>query len=519
MLSLKIRQMKKNLLLFLFSVLSFPLLSQEIEIPNKKQQNAFIHIDYLSADMPTNPLGPDEKHMGLTGLHYNLQFKNFYTGLGFYGSVRGERGGFFTLGVNAGLKTHLTNQLFLDTGIHFGGGGGAGAPDGGGAFILPHVDLGYQFNKFSLTSGYSYINFFDGGNIKSHQLHLGLQIPVDFSYAKPKQYASFSTEELMKTTWNHKAKKMSFMMHINNLSVQGASKDTKGNPMDGETIRLAGFELNSYLNNQWFLFFKADGAFDGIPAGYMDLFVGAGYHLSLFKNNTNILTKFGIGAGGGGGVDTKGGVLIYPDISIEQRITDNLYLAINKGFLMSPNRYFETSTLGFGLKYYTHLSGTTTDSKKLSSSSFKTIEFIVKQDMYHNAKRDLNPTEHLHQISLQLNYVIHPNLYLAGQTSFANFGNAGAYAEGLVGMGIQTNYFANNKLQLFAQGLAGGAGGGNISTGEGLIIKPSIGFNYSFNDHLSLRTAGGYVKARGGDLSSPFINLGISYKLSFLTSK
>ena len=105
--------------------------------------------------------------MGLTGIHYNASFQNFYTGLGMYGSVKGIRGGFFTLGVNAGYKNYLTNNIFIDTGVHFGGGGGAGAPDGGGAFILPHLDVGFQFKKFSFTTGYSYINFFDKGAIRT----------------------------------------------------------------------------------------------------------------------------------------------------------------------------------------------------------------------------------------------------------------------------------------------------------------------------------------------------------------
>lgn len=510
----------KKILFGLFLLNTFFLFAQDNALFQKRTQKGFLHFDYLAADMPTNDLGLDEPHMGLVGMHYNIQFNKFYTGLGFYGSVRGNRGGFFTLGVNAGLKTALTKRLFLDTGIHFGGGGGAGAPDGGGAFILPHLDLGYQFDKFAITSGYSYINFFDGGGIKSHQLHLGLQIPINFNYTTTQnKYASFSTEKLINTTWNTKAKKFSFMLHANNLSVKGSSRDTKGNSMNGATIRLAGFEINSYLNDRWFLFFKADGAYDGIPAGYMDLFVGGGYHLPLFKNSTKILAKFGVGAGGGGGVDTQGGVLVYPDISIEQRISNDLFIAVNKGFLMSPNQFFESSTLGFGLKYYANINGLKSNNKNFTQAAFKTLEVIVKQDMYINAERDTNPTEHMHQISLQLNYFLNPNIYLAGQTSFANFGNAGAYAEGIVGIGFQTNTFANDRIHLFAQGLAGGAGGGNISTGEGLILKPSIGINYKINKHLSLRSAGGYVKARGGNLSSVFLNLGLSYKLGFLSAK
>lgn len=509
----------KKFVLYFTLVSSFLTFGQEDKIPAKKTQNSFFAIDFLSVDMPTNDLGLDEDHMGLSGIHYNLKYKNFYTGLGMYGALRGKRGGFFTLGVNAGFQSQLSKKLFIDTGIHFGGGGGASAPDGGGAFLLPHINLGYKFNHFSITGGYSYINFFDGGNIKSHQLNFSVQLPIQINSASiTESEKSFVAKDLINSDWNNKSRRMSFMFHLNNLSAKGKSQNTRQESLVGETIRLAGFELNSYFNNNWFLFAKFDGAYDGIPAGYMNVFLGAGYHLGFNKNRTNLLTKFGLGAGGGGGVDSQGGILIYPDISIEQHITNNLYISVNKGFIMSPNLFFETSTFGVGLKYYTNINGVK-DVNLNSKSKFKGIEVIIKQDLYLDAKRTRNPTEDLHQISLQLNYHLNKNIYLAGQTSFANFGNAGAYAEGIVGLGLQTNYFFDDKVNMFIQALAGGAGGGDISTGEGLILKPSIGLNYRINSDFALRSSVGYVKSRGGDLSSTSLDLGISYHFSLLKSK
>ncbi|MDT7833252.1 hypothetical protein RQM59_12715 [Flavobacteriaceae bacterium S356] len=509
--------MKKLILLAFLIGNSLSIFSQKnSNVPEKKEQSGFFAVDFLSVEMPFNATFLNEPNMGLTGIHYNLKFDNFYTGLGIYGSVTGKRGGLFTLGINAGFQKYLSERFFIDTGLHFGGGGGAGAPDGGGAFILPHLNLGYDFKDFSLTTGYSYINFFDGGDITSHQINIALQIPMDFSYSSYKNAeSSFSSDEIKASDWNQNGTKTSFMLHLNNLSVKGGSQDTNGLPLAGETIRLAGFEFNSYLSDSWFFLIKADGAYDGIPAGYMDILLGAGYHLSLNNDRTNILAKLAIGAGGGGGVDTQGGVLVYPDISLEQHISDNVYLSVNKGFLMSPNSFFKSSTLGFGLKYYTNINGLANTSSK---NTFKEFEIILKQDMYLNADRDLAPTQHLHQISMQLNFSLTKSLYVAGQTSFANFGNAGAYAEGIVGIGLKTNSFFNEKVALFGQVLAGAAGGGHISTGEGLIIKPSIGGNWFLNDELSLRGALGYVKAYGGDLSSPFLNVGISYRFSFLSS-
>jgi hypothetical protein len=496
--------------------------SQENSSPKKRTQKGFGSLDFISVKMPNDQFNNPEDNMGLTGVHYNLWLnKSFYTGLGFYGSVTGKRGGLFTLGVNAGIKTDLTNNLFLDTGFHFGGGGGASAPDGGGAFILPHINLGYQFKNFSTTLGYSYINFFDKGNITSHQLRLGIQVPLSFDYTNFKNKERvFTSEKLKKTAWNQEAKRISLMMHLNNLKPYGESKFTDGSSLVDKNIRLAGFEIDAYISDQFFTFFKVDGAFDGIRGGYMDIFIGSGYHLALNKNRTNILAKFGIGAGGGGGADTGGGFLIYPDISIEQKLFNNIYLSVNKGYLMNPNQHFTTSTFGVGIKYYANHQGIKTNKEKIINSiKIKGFELIIGHEMYSNVQRIIEPIENLHQIALQINLYTSSKFYLAGHTSFANFGNAGAYAEGLIGIGYQTNSFYKNKFQLFTQILAGAAGGGDISTGQGLIIKPSLGLNLKLNEKLNLRTSIGKVKARKGSLNSTSFTFGLNYRVGFLTSK
>jgi len=515
--------MKKTITFLLIFIKIQVLFSQEDEIiPTKFIQNGFLNLDYVSVKMPLNDFGNPEINMGLTGIHYNLLLnKSVYAGLGFYGSVNGERGGLFTLGINLGIKKTITDKLFIDTGFHFGGGGGAGAKDGGGAFILPHVNLGYQFKKFSTTLGYSYFNFFDKGNITSSQLRVGIQIPLSYEYTNFKNRGNyFSIEKLKNTKWDSVAEKISFLIHFDNLSPYGDSQFTDFTSLNGKTIRLAGFEIASYFTDNWFAYFRADGAYHGIRGGYMDLFIGGGYKFSFNKNRTNILTKFAIGAGGGGGADTGGGVLIYPDISLEQQLLKDIFITINKGYLLNPNQHFTSSTLGFGLKYYLHQQGIKQKNNTYySSAKFKGLKISFGQEMYLDAKRDLVPTENLYQLALQLNLFVTKNIYVAGHTSFANFGNAGAYAEGIIGFGYQTNPFFNNKARVFTQFLAGAAGGGQVSTGQGLIFKPSIGFNYLLNDNKSLKTSVGRVKARGGNLNSTSFSFGLNYRISFLTSK
>ena len=507
-----------SLLILSTSVRTHAQQNKNSEIP-KLTQRGLLKMDFLSIEMPEN-----EDNMSLAGIHYNFQLNDWsYLGIGMYGAVTGIRGGLFTLGVNAGIKKNLFQNLYFDTGLHFGGGGGAGAPDGGGAYILPHFNLGYQFTKFSIETGYSYINFFDNGNIEGNQLNVALQVPISYNYTSFDHIEKelILDESINNSDWYRESSKYSLLFHFNNLYLMGDTehKDT-GESLEGETVRTVGVEFDSYFKKNTFLFIKADGAYQGIDAGYMDIILGLGHQLSFNKNRTKLSGKFGIGAAGGGGINTQGGFIISPDISLEQKIYNNIFIAINTGILMNPNANFISANYGFGLKYYVNQNGLfSSDEESFTSAKFKGLEIIVGEEIYLDAERNNAEPQNMEQIFLQINYYLNKNLYVSGQTSFANFGNAGAYAEGIAGLGFSTSLNFSSKIQLFGQILTGAAGGGFIDTGEGLIIKPSAGASILFNDKLGLRASAGQVIAIDGELNSTFINVGLSYRFATLKAK
>lgn len=492
--------------------------AQTQNTPKKKKQNGFVKLDFMSIKMPEIEI-PDEPNMLFSGIHYNLDLgKSFYSGIGIYGALTGRRGGFFTLGVNAGYKVYFSNKIFTDIGFHFGAGGGAGARDGGGAFILPHVNFGFNFKKFSINSGWNYVNFFEGGLIKNHQFNIGIEVPLHYHYTNySNSEQEYSLLDLNNTKWEKTSSKISMLLHLNNINARGRSQNTLGKQYNTATINLAGFELAWYFTKKWFSYIKVDGAYNGIPGGYMDVFLGGGY-LKQLNKNTNILLKFAAGAGGGGGVETSGGFLLQPDISIEQRLIKNLYIAINAGLIMTPNSDFFSNSYGIGLKYHVEKDGIISENKRYNYAKLKGTSISVSQEIYFSPERIFVEPENIQQLSLQLNFDITKNIYLAGQTSFANFGNAGAYAEGIVGMGLQSNFIVN-KIKFFGQILTGAAGGGGINTGQGLIAKPSTGVDIKINNVLNLRSAFGYVTAIKGELASPFVNIGLNYNVSFLKLK
>lgn len=509
----------KALVTLIFLLFSFTAFSQEdtVRLIPRYKQKGFLQADFLAVKMPNG-----EKNIGLTGIHYNLNInKNFYAGLGYYGAVSGLRGGFFTLGLKAGVQANISKQLFVDAGAYFGGGGGADAPDGGGAVVLSHVNLGYQFPKFAITAGYSYINFFDGGLIKGSQLNYAVRIPFQLKHAPfADSEKTINYADAKNTQWNTKSKNVSFALRFNQLSPKKKSQETTGNSLVGRTIQLVGFELSSDLGRNDFLFARADGAYKGIQGGYLDVLVGYGHRFMFFNDNTNIALKFGMGPGGGGGVDTQGGFLIYPDISITQKIWKNLNISLNKGLLMTPNQHFYGSTFGLALQFNLQQNGFIYDNDQhFDSAVFKGLEIIAGQEIYFNAKRQVNPTENMQQVFTQINFYLKKQWYLATHVSFANFGNAGAYGEGTFGLGVTTADRMHTKLKAFAQVMAGGSGGGNMDVGQGLIVKPSVGLQYHLLPVLDLRSSFGHVKALDGRLSSSFLNLGVTYKIALLQGK
>jgi hypothetical protein len=301
------------------------------------------------------------------------------------------------------------------------------------------------------------------------------------------------------------------LLHLNNLFL------INDEVLEGETIRTAGIEFDSYFRSNTFLFLKVDGAYYGIRGGYMDLFLGLGHQLPFNKGRTKVLGKFGIGAAGGGGVDTQGGFVFYPDISLEQKLWKNTFLSLDASLLMSPNAKFMASGYGIGLKQYLHMDGLISeDGKAYTSAKFKGLEAIVGEELYFDAARNLSEPQDLYQIFLQLNFYLYKNFYLAGQTSFANFGDAGAYAEGIVGGGVSTFSGFSERVQLYAQVMLGAAGGGDVATGQGLIVKPSMGVSLFLNDKLGIRTSFGLVKSIEGELNSPLINVGLNYRIAML---
>ena len=287
-----------------------------------------------------------------------------------------------------------------------------------------------------------------------------------------------------------------------------------------QTLYIIGFEYHRYINSNTFLYAHLDTMYSGLRAGFMDMFFGIGKNFIETKY-VNFFGKFGLGAAGGR-IFPENGATMYPSIGADVRFSEHFGLSFHGGYHRSIGATFEAITSGVSLKYY-GLSGGFSDpftGKKATKIKTQGVQIGVQNQTYFNvAILDRPRDPDLQQIALKINYDINNRIYVAGEASFAYDGGAGGYAHGIFGLGIKSNKFLNDQFSLYAEAAAGVAGGGGVDSGEGILVRPSIGLNYHLDDNLAFTVSGGQMWSPFGNVNSTNLNIGITYGLSVLNAK
>ncbi len=508
---------------FIFCLLSFTSFCQE-GLKGKELHNK-VRLNFIPVEMPTNKFPNLKPTMGLAGLHYQVPINDWlYGGAGFHFAVIGDQGGLFTLGAELGINKKIYKNLYLDANFHFGGGGGYRNLVNDGGFINPNIGLQYKRNKYSFGIQYSHLNFYSG-EIKSNSVSFFLEIPSVLRFTDyDKAHQNFTNENLsLDNFWSKPIVRNTQQVRFDFFKPIGNSRkdDTNNQEPLTETLYVIGFEYQKYVTENTFLFAHTDAIYKGLRAGFMDLFFGAGYHPYQSKY-INIFTKLGIGAAGGR-IAPEGGLMIYPSAGIDLKISDKLALSGHGGYYRAIAGDLEAYTVGFGLKYFSLNGGTTSGEKKHTNFYTQGLRIEIQNQLYFDvAKTDdvFNATEiDLQLIGLKVNYDLNKWLYIAGEASFAYGGRSGGYAHGLVGGGIYSPRFLNNKARGFIEFMAGAGGGAGVDTDEGIITRPTLGLSYDIIKGVAILASTGKYYSPFGNVNSNNINIGLSFNLSTLSVK
>ncbi len=506
-----------SLLLFLGLGSSF---AQDISSLKGKELHNKVRLNFIPVSMPVDEFPNLKPTMGLTGLHYQIPFNDWlYGGAGFHFAVTGDQGGLFTLGAELGVNKRLFKNIYIDANVHFGGGGGYRNLVNDGAFINSNIGLQFKKNNYSFGVQYSYVDFFTG-YIKDNAVSFFIEIPsvLRFTNYKNAQKKFIHLNNDKTAFWKKPATKNTQQIRFDFFFPFGDSKKDNRSTLN-ETLYVLGFEYQKYLNEKTFLFAHTDAIYKGLRAGFMDLFFGAGYHPYQSKY-FNLFGKLGIGAAGGR-IAPEGGLTLYPSAGIDLKLSNSLALSGHGGYYRALDGDFEAYTLGFGIKYINSTGGTKSiEGKEISNFKTQGISATLENQTYFKVNKTDDPNNilvtDLQLLALQFNYDITNNIYLIGEAGFAYGGRSGGYAHGLAGIGFKSNVFFNNKLNAFINLTGGAAGGAGVDTGEGIVVRPTIGLNYTIYNNLTLTASGGKLYAPFGNVNANNLNFGLRFNFATL---
>lgn len=482
--------------------------------PALETVNGLITLDYEVIPVP------QDRSIDLLGFHY-LQGLNdwLYLGIGAHAPlVYGDYGGFMAFDATIYAQRKIFGDSFIDAGASLGGGGGGSSVDqsrelsGKGGYFKGYVGVGYDFGAFSVGVNYAHFEFTDS-SIDHSQFNFFIQKPVSFLIGS---YADSGKKTAADPVFSGTGENI-LTLEFNNilqLEPKGSNK---------EDINTVSLQLTHFFNRSHYLFLGADVGYYGIPL-YNQVLGGIGHRYS-FSPRVNFYGQVGFGSGGFAEdvIETGSGLLVYPKLSVEYLLNNNIGLAFSGGYLFAPKGSSKNLTIGASLNY--HLSAGEKryrESGTTEGTVFRGFRFNLFQQTEFDVRFGNHKLSDINMLSAQLDKILSDNWYIPfqGSVAYNEFLGYPGYGEILAGLGVQSKFAATKRFQYFFQVLLGA----NVHS---LVVKPTIGINYSLDDHFALYAQGGkaisFCKIDVFDeeynehnqrLNANFIGIGLTYRFS-----
>jgi hypothetical protein len=512
--------MKLYYLAALLSILAPALFAQNTSEPVETTEPSFsltpIPTDFeLSYESLKRNDGNADLGLLGTSINFNL-YKGLYLGPSIYGAMEGNLGGLFVIGANAGFKYNVYQNWWLDTGYFAGGGGGQNVSDDPSGFMSrSHVGLSYNFRYFELGLEYSDVNYPDYA-ISSRQIAFIFSIPGTLLIGSPSYQGSSTTS--LEDVFSSRGLNFyrTFIGVYQESYFLNNSTDTEGNELN-DTMQLVGAKGGVFLNPNIYLGLSTSGAYDSSKNGYMDFYTLIGYQ-KYFARQFFYNLEANIGAGGGGNTDTGTGLIYKSSVGIGYNIFPSLSLLLEGGYLTAPSGSFEAPFTSLGLYYQFFNAGPETFSSDMGNGqyTFEGWSISSQTETYLNPQRS-NSTRNVENIDLaviEMSKAMNETFLIKGQAASAYGGNAGSYATGMIGPGMQSPAWHGFKLS--SDVLVGAAGGGAIDVGRGAIYQPEAGISFDVTPYFSLIAKAGRIRAFDNGLDATTYNLGLVFNFTTL---
>ncbi len=458
----------------------------------------------------------DSEDMGMLGIHYDFfpikKYQQIYFGVGSLGAVHGDRGGFFTGGLSVGWLQNIYKKHYIDIGAHIAGGGGAEAFPGSGMLFRSHIGYEYQVNDSAIRAGVANTRFIDTTNPNSNDIHpyIGLTLSADF-------INSFLSSESLFDKSGFKLNRYDIAPALMTYSPKDNINLRSGKPHN-DTGVLLGMQWNKFSNkSKFYSSVGFYGAGSGGIDGYATVLAGVGWRHRLTRR-FYLDIKGLLGLGGGGDVDTGGGLYYQPMIGGGLILSRDWSVDLLAGQTLADNGGFEANTLMLALNWTPNVLNPDTAPMSTKSGKFNPVKWraFVDHKTYipDNGILDKGGAEYASSINLLGFGVEKPItdwMAISGRGYGAWSGGVGAYAEGLFGVQLHTSEVIRNS-QLEIRYDIGVAGGGGMEVGDGVINQLIFGAKYSISDTLSLRAEVGRMQAIDGTFAADTVIFGVDWE-------
>jgi hypothetical protein len=389
----------------------------------------------------------------------------WWLGPSVYGAAAGQRGGFFVGGLAVERPVAVAPGLLLVPAFTIGGGGGGGPAVGNGLMLRPSLSLQRGFGPWRAGLGVSEL-YFPGTTIRSPQIGLVAQ-----------WQGQFGAEPLARIGEVRSSGQRSGL-GFDRLSLMSAAYALHGHP-HASGVDLLGVQLDRFdddaqgsgVDRYWGL--EAAAATNRSSAGYMEMLGHGGLELALAPT-LRLGARLALGFGGGGAVPSGGGSLAHVDATLRVDAAPGWHLGLALGRLAGAASALRGTraelTLATDLE---PARGPGVPGVSGGSGMVRRIEWAGAVEQIGAVRRTLGRSQSLQTLGLQINWWLGPGAYLTGQTHSALGGQAGAYAQGLLGAGIATPA-RGPGWQIGAELLAGAAGGAGVLSPAGAMAQAMV---------------------------------------------
>jgi hypothetical protein len=445
---------------------------------------------------------PGNESLGLVGTSYLVEVgQGLAFGPAIFGGISGQRGGMFTFGAELAYKQPLYGPLRAEAGLYVGGGGGGALPVRDGLMLRPHLDLLYDFGPFNLGLSYSRVRFV-GSAIDSDQVGLVFSTNTAFSYI-PRDRMSLPV-----TAIGRPGAGFDRVQGVVGVYQPRGQNDRVGGGDLPDSIGYVGMRAERAFNGIAYWGMEANASTQGSVNGYAEYLGTVGVETGIGDQLFTLGSRVALGMGGGGGVDTGGGLLAKASAYGAMRLSRDLAVTLEAGVTRAPQGNFKAVHGAASVIWIFDDLGNV-----FSPSRTTRTEFVTGVEHF-DAARQNGSTGPVSAVVLKASRFLDRNLYVTGQAHSAFDGGAGGYSAGLFGVGWQQAMGTRETGPTWHVGieaLLGAGGGGGVDVGGGALVQPNAYVGFDLGPSSALRVGVGQLRAQRGELKSTVVDVSLVF--------